>query len=381
MDSKRDVSKFIDSIKMGRLSRRDFHKGLASVGLATVVQPLIPSALAAVEDHPTMYTWSSYDSDEMYKAYIDKYGERANFSLWGDEEEAEAKIRAGFHPDLGMPCSYKVKKWNDLGFLKPIDTSRLSNWPDVIEVLKGVPDMMIDGQQLMVTGWWGLTSVTFRTDLAPEYIPEEKHTWGILWDPKYKGRLSMIDSLIDGVMVAAIYSGAKDPFNMTDAEVEKVRGLMREQRPLLRFYTNDTTTWEQALASGEVVAAASWNGTPTRLAKQTGLEVMFMKPKEGAMTWTCGMVLFNFVSAEKEQRAYEMIDALLSVDTGKFFIEDFGFGHSNIKSFDAVSAEDLAQRGLPRDDISGYISSGIFQATIQNEAQLQEMYEEVKAGL
>ncbi len=33
----------------------------------------------------------------------------------------------------------------------------------------------------------------------------------MLWDPKYKGRLSMADSLIDGVMVAAIYTGAKDP--------------------------------------------------------------------------------------------------------------------------------------------------------------------------
>ena len=35
-----------------------------------------------------------------------------------------------------MPCSYKVKEWNDAGFLKPIDTCRLSHWPDVIDVLK-----------------------------------------------------------------------------------------------------------------------------------------------------------------------------------------------------------------------------------------------------
>ena len=382
MDSKRDVSKFIDNMKLGRLSRRDFHKGLASVGLATMISPVLPrTALAKPEDHPTMFTWSGYEDPNMYQPYIKKYGEEINFSLWGDEEEAEAKMRAGFHPDVGMPCSYKVKKWTDLGFLKPIDTSRLSHWGDVIGSLKTVPDMMIDGNQMMVTGWWGLTSVTFRTDIAPEYIPEEMHSWGILWDPKYAGRLSMIDSLIDGVMVAAIYSGAKDPFNMTDDEVEKVRMLMREQRPLLRFYTNSTTDWEQGLASGEVVAAASWNGTPTRLAKQEGLEVMFMKPKEGPMTWTCGMVMFSFVTPEKEERAYEVIDSLLSPETGQFMIEDFGYGHSNQKAFDRVSEDDLAQRGLPKTNISAYIKSGIFQATIQNEPQLQEMYEEVKAGL
>ena len=295
MQSKRDVQKFIDDMKLGRLSRRDFHKGLASVGLAMVATPLVSRPVfAAAEDHPTVYTWGGYEVPEMYGEYLGKYGEEPNFSLWGDEEEAEAKIRAGFHPDVGMPCSYKIKKWHELGFLKPIDTSRLEHWDDVIDVLKEVPDTFIDDQRLMVTGWWGLTSVTFRTDIAPEYIPEENHTWGILWDPKYAGRLSMIDSLIDGVMVAAIYSGAKDPFNMTSEEVERVRELMREQRPLLRFYTNDLTSWEQGLASGELVAAASWNDTPTRLIKE-GLPVQFMKPKEGAMTWTCGMVLFDFV--------------------------------------------------------------------------------------
>ena len=56
-------------------------------------------------------------------------------------------------------------------------------------------------------------------------------------------------------------------------------------------------------------------------------------------------------------------------------------GHSNMKSYERFSAEELANRGLPPDDIEGYIAGGIFQATIQNEPELQAMYEEVKAGI
>ena len=246
--------------------------------------------------------------------------------------------------------------------------------------MKASPHLCLGNDRMMVTAWWGLTSVTFRTDLAPEYIPEDKHSWGILWDPKYKGRLSMIDSLIDGVMVAAIYSGAKDPFNMTPDEVENVRQLMREQRPLLRYYTNDVTSWEQALASGEVIAAASWNDTATRLSKD-GLPVMFMNPKEGPMTWTCGLVLNSWIKPEMEDRAYDLMNAFLSPSTGEHWIGEFGMGHSNIKSYEKFSADELKSRGLPPDDIEGYIAAGIFQATIQNEAELQGMYEEVKAGL
>ena len=56
-------------------------------------------------------------------------------------------------------------------------------------------------------------------------------------------------------------------------------------------------------------------------------------------------------------------------------------GHSNAKSYEKFSADELKDRGLPPDDVEGYIAEGIFQATIQNAAELQTMYEEVKAGL
>jgi spermidine/putrescine transport system substrate-binding protein len=380
MESKRDVERLIDNWKLGRLNRRDVCRAMATVGLTTSLTP-VGRALAQTDEDPVCFTWSGYEVPEMHQAYIDKYGNSPNFSLWGDEEEAEAKMRAGFQPDVSMPCSYNIKKWNDLGFLKPIDTSRLSNWEQVIGVLQNdVPDQVINGNRLQVPAWWGLTSVTFRTDLAPEYVDPSTHTWGILWDEKYAGRLSMIDSLIDGVMVAAIYSGAADPFNMTPEEVQVCKEYMERQRPLLRFYTNDATSWNQALASGELIAADSWNDTPLFLNDQ-GIPAAFMAPKEGAMTWVCGISLMSFVTPEKEQRAYDLIDAFLSPETGQFWIESYGMGHSNIESYASISAEDLAMRGLPPDDIAGYIASGIFQATIQNEPALQEMYEEVKAGM
>jgi len=380
MESKRDIERFIDGIKFGRLSRRDVAKGLASVGLAMAAVPLRPRlSLASPEEQPLVFTWAGYEVPEMHQEYIDKYGESPRFALYGDEEEAEAKMRAGFHPDVAMPCSYKVKKWTDFGFLKPIDTSRLSHWDEIIPVLKTVPDTFVDGNRMMIVAWWGLTSVTFRTDLAPEYVDPANQTLGILWDAKYKGRLSMIDSLIDGVMVAAIYSGAKDPFNMTKAEVAKVKELMKEQRPLLRFYTNDATTWEQALASGELVAAASWNSTVTNL-KNQDMPVAFMKPKEGAMTWTCGLTLMSWVDPKLESRAYDLIDAFLAPSTGVYWVTEFSMGHSNEKVYKQIPADELIKRGLTPDNVDAYIASGIFQATIQNEPELQMMYEEVKAG-
>lgn len=380
METKRDIERFIDQIKYGRITRREVMRTMASVGLATMLVPTGRRGALADDSQPTCFTWAGYEVPEMHGEYIKKYGVSPNFSLWGDEEEAESKMRAGFHPDMVMPCSYKVTKWNDLGFLKPIDISRLEHWPEIIPTLYNVPDTVFGDKRMWVPCWWGLTSVTFRTDIAPEYMPADKHTWGILWDEKYSGRLSMIDSLIDGVMVAAIYSGAKDPFNMTAEETAKCKELMIQQRPLLRFYTNDNTGWQQALASGELVAADSWNDTILFLANQ-GIPAMFMNPKEGPMTWTCGIGMTSWVKPELEDKVYDLINAFLSVDTGVFWVQNFGMGHANKGVYSHITAEELTQRGLTPGDIDAYIAAGHFQGTIRNEPELQAMYEEVKAGI
>ncbi len=368
-----EAKELMERMTSGKMTRREFKKALASVGLGLVAVPMLSRrGLAGTDDNPVVFTWEGYEAPELHKSYLDKYGEDPNFTFFGDEEEAFAKIRAGFAPDVVMPCSYKVAIWRDAGIIQPIDDSRLSNFPDTIESLKNVPNMVVDGKRYWVCMDWGQTSITYREDMVD--IPEE--SWGLLWDERYRGRLSMMDSLIDGVMVAAIYGGAKDPFNMNPDEVAKTRDLLREQLPLLRYYANSPTDIENALASGELVAGVTWNDSYTRL-RDSGVPVKFMKPKEGAMTWTCGICLMN--GATKVDRAYDFIDSMISPEAGAWEIGDFGYGHANRKAYDLVDDETLAARGLTRNP-EDLLSSGIFQKPIQNEPELQTMFEEVKTG-
>ena len=150
--------------------------------------------------------------------------------------------------------------------------------------------------------------------MDPKY--QEEETWGILWDERYAGRLSMADSLIDGVMVAAIYGGAKDPFNMSDAEVEVTGELLRKQLPLLRYYWTSPTDIENAMAAGELLATSATNDSFTA-PKSEGIDVKYMSPKEGAMTWVCGFCLMSAADPEKLDKSYDVIDAFLSPESGR----------------------------------------------------------------
>jgi spermidine/putrescine transport system substrate-binding protein len=367
----------VRAVRQGLMSRRQFSMMLTAAGVGMATMPLSTTVGHASSEHPMVFTWAGYDDDGFNVKYREKYGSAPNYSFFGDEEEALAKIRAGFTTDISMPCSYKIPLWHSLGILEPIDTSRLSNWDDIIPNLKNVEGTSFDGKPYWVCQDWAQTSIIYREDLVD--INEE--SWGLMWDERYAGRLAMVDSLIDGVMVAAIYGDAKDPFNMTDTEVATTQDLLRKQQPLLAYYSNSQADVEQALASGELVAAVGWNSSYGNLSAE-GVPVKWAQPKEGAMTWTCGLCLQTGVEESKLDRAYDFIDAMLSPEAGEYEITEWYYGHSNMKAFDRVSAEDLAARGFPSDPskFEEFLNAGIFQVPIANEPVLQEIFDEVKAG-
>ncbi|MGH6928616.1 MAG: ABC transporter substrate-binding protein, partial [Dongiaceae bacterium] len=185
-------------------------------------------------------------------------------------------------------------------------------------------------------------SIVYRTDLAPEYVGNE--SWSILWDPKYKGRVAMFDSLTDGVVVAGIMAGLADPFDYSsDESLAKVRAKLEELVPQLRYFVPDSTTLEQGLATGEIVATTGWNESIGRLREQ-GLAVKFMEPKEGAMTWVCGVGIVK--STQMPDQAHELVDALLDPEARAYEMRNFGYGSATKTPYTMLSKDELAGLGL-----------------------------------
>jgi spermidine/putrescine transport system substrate-binding protein len=372
-----DVLDQLGSMREGKMSRRAFTRSLMAAGVATVAMPVTGRrALAAAEDQATYFTWGGYDIPELFGAYQEKHGELPNFSIFGGSEEALTKMRGGFVVDVSHPCNQALPRWVASGLFQPVDVSRLSNWADVMPELVDLPGNAAEGGNVWMAPFdWGQTSITYRTDL---FELEGEETWDMLWDERYSGRLGSLASGADAWWCGAIKAGI-DFDNIDSPEAfEAIAAVMRAQRPLIRTYTDDTTTLEQALSSGEMVAAMTWNSSAALL-KSEGIPVKFAKPKEGALTWVCGAVIHK--DAPNVDRAYDVIDSLLSVETGKFMINDYGYGHANSKSFDAFDEATLQGLGLSKNPLD-ILQAGHFQQpqTQEWETKMNAMFEEIKAG-
>ncbi|WP_295532691.1 extracellular solute-binding protein [uncultured Thioclava sp.] len=342
--------------------------------LTTSLAALAMLAAPALADGKLAYfTWSGYELPVFHEGYTAAHPDALDVSVFGDDDDAFTKVKAGFHPDLAHPCYDKIARWNAEGLLQPIDTSRIKNWNHIFKVFRELPDIQAgDGKVWMVPWDWGNTSILYRTDMV---APDAEMSWNMLWDPQYAGRLATIDAVHDTPLVAAVLTGV-NPFDMSDADLETVANKLREQRPLLTTYTTDMTSIEQSLASGELAAAMTWNASAVAL-KAQGVPVEFMNPKEGMLTWTCGFVMLK--DAQNVDLAYDFINARLDANSGKHLIEDYGYGASTDSAFAEVPAETLDELKLPADP-QKMLETTIFTGPMKQNDALAKMFERIKAG-
>lgn len=365
--------KLVDLVRTGRMSRRQIHRLFAGLGIATVATKLAAGNAFAGSD-AVMFTWATMDVPELFPSYVKKHGGPPKFAVFGDEDEAFLKVRNGFRPDVVYPMSYNTKEWLEAGLLMPIDTSRLKNWNDIFPIFRQTAGDSIGSQHYWAPVDWGMSSVLVRTDLAPDYA--SKDTWDILWDEKYKGRLATLDSMADAVGAAALYSGV-NAYEMGDIELAKVRAALEAQRPLLRFYSNDPTSIQQALSSGELVASNTWNDCYTAL-RGAGLPVKYMKPKNGLMAWVGGLSILK--GTPNLDLAYDIIDAYLEPQARVFEMKKYGYLSATAGGFKAVDEATLRKFDLPSDPTS-ILKNTVIQRPMKDQAKVQKMFEEVKQGL
>ena len=367
----------IARIKNRDIGRRDVLQGMSAAGLAVVMTPVMSQAAkAAAADQATFFTWGGYDVPEFVGPYIAKHGESPNFATFGGSEEGLTKMRAGFVVDVAHPCNQAIPRWVASGLFQTLDTSKLSNWPDIMPELINLEGNVVNGSPYMAPIDWGRTSITYRTDLFD--LQGQEESWGMLWDERYKGRLGMLATAGDSWWCAAIYAGVDFNEISTEENFKKVAALMRKQRPLIRTYTDDTTSLEQSLASGELVAAMTWDSSAVTL-KGEGIPVAFANVKEGALTWVCGAMMHK--DAPHPDKAHDIIDALLSTESGKWLIGENGYGHSNAKSFDQFTDAQLTELGLSRNPVD-ILSAGKFQVPQNQEFEtaMNKEYESIMAG-
>ena len=149
-----------------------------------------------------------------------------------------------------------------------------------------------------------------------------------MFDDRYKGKIAWFDDL-NQLVLAGYYLGFKKPYDQTDAELKKSQAFLKSKKDLVRMFWSSETDLQTAFAAGEIWIAYAWPADYVAM-KAKKLPVAYMRPKEGALSWVCGLMLGK--DSPRVNAAHAYADAWSSIQAGSWLETNYAYGSANTKS-------------------------------------------------
>lgn len=322
--------------------------------------------------------WSGYEDPALNPAYVEKHGDSPTFTFFADEDEAFEKLRAGFKVDVSHPCGTNIVKWRDAGLLQPLDTSRIAAWNDILPGFKAMKDLMTDadGKAWFLPFDWGNTLPLYRTDLVKA---EDIASLKAFADPKFKGKIALIDNADATFALGLLAAGVKDVQAITDEQFQTAAAFLRQVHKNVRMYATDTTELRQAMGSGEISLAWGWNEAATFL-KANGVPVEVKRDTaEGIASWVCGYVHLKDAPGDVD-KVYDFFNARMAPEVSSYMVTAWGYGHANGAGMAKVEPAAVAAAGYS--DLDEMAKKTLFAAPVAPETKQRFVaeFERIKAG-
>src|SRR5687768_9369792 len=71
----------------------------------------------APDDTPVLFQWQDYVDAPFLSEYRAAFGDEPQTAIYADEDEAFAKMRAGYKPDVMGLCAYEFPRWQEAGLI------------------------------------------------------------------------------------------------------------------------------------------------------------------------------------------------------------------------------------------------------------------------
>ena len=210
--------------------------------------------------------------------YIEEINDNAQFfgKLQPQLERGESGGRS-----MITVSDWLAKRMYDLGYLMRLDKEQMPNVEaNLIPALQDVP---ADPERDFTVPWQaGMTGLIVRTDLAPDV-----DSMSDLFDPEYKGKVTMLLELRDSVPMTLKEMGIDPETATTEQWLEAVDRIdaAADSGQIRDFTGND---YIRDLVTGDTAIALGWSGDAVQLQKDNP-NIEFVMPEEGCMLWSTSM--------------------------------------------------------------------------------------------
>jgi spermidine/putrescine transport system substrate-binding protein len=292
----------ISQIAGNRSSRRRFLGGgaaaaaafalgpsfLAACGSSSTTSSSSSSAAPADDGSPAtgnlrISNWPLYMADGFVAAFqaaskltVDYKEDFNDNEEWFAKNKEPLSRKQDIGADLAVPTQFMALRLKGLGWLNEISDTRVPNRKNLR------PDLLNDesdpGRKYTAPYMSGMTALAYNKAATGRAITKIDD----LWDPAFKGKVSLLSDMQDGLGMLMLSQGSSLSQPTTET-VQKAVDLVKEQKDkgqIRRFTGND---YADDLAAGNIVIAQAYSGDVVQL-KADNPDLDFVVPESGG-TW------------------------------------------------------------------------------------------------
>jgi spermidine/putrescine transport system substrate-binding protein len=282
-----------------------------------------------------VYNWNFYIGKNTIKNFEKEFNIKVRYDLYSTNEEMLGKIQTGMQSyDVVFPSDYTVGAMIKDGLLEELRFENIPNFKNVDERFTG---LAYDPQnKYSIAYQFGTQGIAVNT----EKVTEPVESWDILWDPKYKEKMVILDDMRAAFVIALKKLGysinTKDP-----KKLEEARNLLIQQKPLLKAYTAETP--KDLLKSGDIWIAGGYSGDIYQVIREAP-HIRYILPKEGTNLFVDAMCIPK--NAPHRDEAELFINYLLRPDVSAEISNDIWYRGTNKAAKPFIRTEVLNDPGI-----------------------------------
>lgn len=354
---------------MDKITRRSFIKNLSIFGASTALGLNIIGCgkKKKLSDKLYVYNWANYVSNTTIPNFEKEFKLKVVYDNFSNNEELLAKLQTGVAGyDVIFPSDYMVGIMIQQGLLEELDMKNIPNFKNIGDRFKNPP--FDPGNKYSIPYLWGTTGIGYNA----EKITESIDSWKILWDEKYKGKISMLDDM-RGLANAALKIFGYSINTIDPNQIKEAEDMLLKQKSLVRAYTSDN--YIDFLISGDIWLAQGYSGDVFQAMKENKT-IKYSIPSEGSDMWMDNMCIPK--GSKNKETAEVFMNYLLRPEVSADVSNFSWYANPNDASHKFIKPEIMNNQSIyPPDEI---LNKCEFQRDVGEATKFYEqLYNKVKS--
>ena len=325
----------------------------------------------------SLLVWEGYADPSFIHDFEVAHNCKVVASYMGSSDELVAKLRGGSasNYDVISPSSDVAAAIVKANLAAPLDLSRMPAYVQLSAKLRESALVRANGNVYGVPFMWGPNPLLYDTTA----FPQAPDSWTVLWDPKYRGKVSLWDELSSIYMAAQILGYDKPDqsqlYNLSDQQLDGVKKKLLELKPNVRKYWSTGGELTNLFQNHEIVLAMGWPLNTAQLRK-LNFPIGETIPNENTTGWIDHLMITS--ASKQKDLATDFLAYMIDAKTQKLVSDVTHYTPANPGAAGYLS--DAERKSLHLDDPDAYMMRIYFWQDVPRRAKYNEIWNEVKAA-